>query len=494
MTNHIVFTPSQTCADFMISEAFFRLIAGPVGSSKTTACIFELYRRAAEQAAGPDGLRRTRFAIVRQTLQQLKQTVLKDILEWLPGIATWKVSESTIYIASGDIRSEWVLIPMDSPEDQRRLLSSQLTGAWISECIEISYEIVAPLSGRCGRYPGANYGGCTWYGIIADTNMPEEATRWHEVMDIDTPPDMQVFIQPGGLSEHAENLQWLNQNEESRGWAEDDPRRIERGRDFYRRLARNPSPAWVNRYVHAKYGIDPSGSAVFAATFQYKSHVVDKLEPIRSSLIIVGQDFGRDPFSVITQMTPWGQLYVLEELAADDIGLEAHIKRSLLPRLADARYVGCPVVVIGDPAGTAKDSLFEINSFDVLKQNRLTAFKASTNDLDTRIRAVESWLLKASFINGSISAGILIDRSRCPNLVSGMKGGYRYKKNKPDQLSPTGENKAKPDKNNYSHVCDALQYACLAWEPGALSYLQRFIFGRVRTANPQPKMSPRAWT
>jgi hypothetical protein len=486
----IVFTPPQTCADFMVSKAFFRLIAGPVGSAKTTACIFELYRRAAEQAVGPDGYRRTRFAIVRQTLQQLKQTVLKDILLWLPGIATWKVSESTIYIACGDIRSEWVFVPLENIEDQRRLLSSQLTGVWLSECIEISYELVGPISGRCGRFPGPKQGGCTWYGLIADTNMPEEATRWHHVMDIDTPPDMQVFIQPGGLDDKAENLQWLNQTPESLRLNEDNPIRIERGKDFYRRLARNPSPAWVNRYVNAKYGIDPSGAAVFAATFQYTSHVVEKLEPLRSSLIIIGQDFGRDPFSVITQMTPWGQLYILEELVADDIGLEVHIQRNLRPRLMDPRYIGCPIIVVGDPSGTAKSSLFEMNNFDLLKQHRFTCFPASTNDLDPRIRSVESWLMKFT----AQGPGMLIDRGRCPNLISGMKGGYRYLKNKPNQLSPTGENKAKPDKNNYSHVCDALQYACLAWEPGALSYLQRFIFGRVREANPQPKMSSRAWT
>lgn len=486
----IVFTPSQTCADFMVNEAFFRLIAGPVGSSKTTACIFELYRRAAQQAKGPDGLRRTRFAIVRQTLQQLKQTVLKDILLWLPGIASWKVSESTIYIASGDIRSEWVFVPLDSIEDQRRLLSSQLTGAWLSECIEIDYELVPPISGRCGRFPGPAQGGCTWYGMIADTNMPEEATRWHHVMAIDTPPDMRVFLQPGGLSEGAENLQWLNQTPETLKLPENHSDRIARGRAFYERLARNPSPAWVNRYVHAKYGIDPSGAAVFAQSFNYSAHSVPSLEPQRGGLIIVGQDFGRDPFGVITQMTPWGQLLVLEEMVADDMGLELAIQRNLRPRLADPRYLGCPVVIVGDPSGGAKSNLIEKNCFDMLKDHRFTAYAASTNDPDTRLRAVERWLTQFT----AHGPGMLIDRSRCPMLVSGMKGGYRYVKMKPNQLSPTGENKAKPDKNNYSHVCDALQYACLAWEPAALAWISRQLFGRVQAQSTAPKVSARAWT
>lgn len=486
----IVFTPSQTVADFMVSDAFFRLIAGPVGSSKTTGCIFELYRRAAEQEPGPDGYRRTRFAIVRQTLQQLKQTVLKDILLWLPGIARWKVSESTIYVECGDIRSEWMLIPLENVDDQRRLLSSQLTGAWLSECIEMNYQLVGPISGRLGRFPDANHGGCTWYGMIADTNMPEEGGEWHNAMAIDTPPEMMVFIQPGGLEENAENLQWLNQTKETLKLPENDPVRIERGRDFYRRLARNPSPAWVNRYVHAKYGIDPAGSAVFAQTFNFKSHVVPSLEPVRGGMIIIGQDFGRDPFAVITQMSPSGQLLCLEELAADDIGLEVHIHRNLRPRLMDPRYLGCSIVVVGDPAGTAKDSLFEINSFDLLKRNGFVCFPASTNDPDARIRAVESWLTRFTMQG----PGLLIDGSRCPTLVKAMKGGYRYKKSKPDQFSPTGENKAKPDKTNFSHVADALQYAALAWEPGALSYLTRLTFGRAQARQQAPRISPAGWT
>jgi len=113
----INYTAPPTVARFMKSEAFFRIIAGPVGSGKTTGCLFELFRRACEQQKAPDGLRYTRFAIVRSTLKQLKDTVLKDITSWLAGIADYRVSESTVYIRIGDVRSEWLLIPLDTPED-----------------------------------------------------------------------------------------------------------------------------------------------------------------------------------------------------------------------------------------------------------------------------------------------------------------------------------------------------------------------------------------
>jgi hypothetical protein len=118
----IEYSAPATCARFMKSDAFTRVIAGPVGSGKTTACLFELFRRACEQQPAEDGLRYTRFAIVRSTLKQLKDTVLKDVTGWLEGIAEYKVSDNTIYVTIGDVRSEWLLIPLDTPEDQRRLL------------------------------------------------------------------------------------------------------------------------------------------------------------------------------------------------------------------------------------------------------------------------------------------------------------------------------------------------------------------------------------
>jgi hypothetical protein len=89
-----------------------------------------------------------------------------------------------------------------------------LTGAFISEAIEIDVDLVDTLGGRCGRYPGPAMGGAKWYGIIADTNFPSEGTPWHERMENPT-EDMEVFKQPSGLSAHAENLNYLLQPDQS---------------------------------------------------------------------------------------------------------------------------------------------------------------------------------------------------------------------------------------------------------------------------------------
>jgi hypothetical protein len=477
----VVFNAPPTVGRFMRSDAFMRLIAGPVGSGKTTGCIFELFRRACEQTPGVDGFRYTRFAIVRQTLSQLKNTVLKDITSWLRDVANFKVSDNTVYIEFGDVRSEWVLIPLENPEDQHRLLSSQLTGAWMSEAIEMDVDLVAPISGRCGRYPSAINGTPTWYGVIADTNMPSLGSPWHKVMEIDVPPDWQIFIQPGGLEKTAENLDYLVQTEETIKFPVGDERRIAQGRKYYERLAQARSLDWVKRYVDAQYGDDPSGSAVFRESFNMKFHVIDEVLPVVGHPLLIGLDFGRDPCAVITQMDHKGRLLVLQEVIAEDIGLEQQLKIGLRPAVSSERYFGRPVVVVGDPAGMARSTTYEETSFDVVKRAGFMAYPAPTNNIDPRLRAVEAFLL------GQRDGGpmLVIDRQRCPTLIRGLSGGYRYAKTRSGQRKPT------PDKNQYSHVMDALQYACTAAHGGMTNMFAR----RLTTLTVQrPKISARAWT
>lgn len=478
---HVVFNAPPTVASMMRSAAFFRGIAGPVGSGKTTGCIFELFRRAVEQSPGQDGYRYTRFAIVRQTLTQLKDTVLKDILSWLKEVAEFKVSNSTIYIEFGDVKSEWVLIPLEDQEDQRRLLSSQLTGAWMSECIEMDVDLVAPIAGRCGRYPSGNLGTPTWFGIIADTNFPSLGSDWHKVMEIDIPPDWQWFRQPGGLTAGAENLPYLVQTEDTIKLAEDDPIRIAQGRKYYERLSRSKSGDWVKRYVNAEYGDDPSGTAVFRESFRPTFHVADEIFPVSGHPLIVGQDFGRDPGSVICQLDHKGRLLVLQEIAAEDIGLQQHLQIALRPALSDPRYLGKQIVIIGDPAGMQRSTMYEETSFDLIKRAGFMAYPGPTNDIDARLRAVEHFLLSQR--DGG--PAIVFDRQRCPTLIRGMSGGYRYARMK------SGQRKPKPDKNQYSHLADALQYAATAAHGGMQN-----MFGRAlnRAVVPRPPVPVGGWT
>lgn len=489
----LVYTAPPTCARLMRSKAFIRLIAGPVGSGKTTALIHELLRRAIEQHKAPDGYRYTRFAICRQTLTQLKATVLKDILAWLGRLVVWKVSENTLYINFGDVRSEWLLIPMEEPEDQRRLLSSQLTGAWISEGIEIDVDLVQPIAGRCGRYPSAPMGGCTWSGVVIDTNMPTEGTPWHNAMAIETPKQWQIFIQPGGMTEEAENLEWLNQTPETLKLRVDVAGELEQrraqGRLYYVRQLDSGNPDWIRRYVHAQYGNDPSGMAVFRETFRPQTpaglpwHVHDVVNVVPMNPLIVGQDFGRDPCAVVGQLDAMGCLLIVGEVVSHEMGLELHIQTNLRPYMSQARFLGLPIVVVGDPSGQARSTLYEETSFDLLKRSGFASYPAPTNDIDARLRAVESYFLQAR----AGSAAIKISREHCPTLIRALSGGYRF------EYLKTGMAKALPDKNKFSHIADAMQYLCCTAHGGLINMLStRLLRQRSNVRTPAP--NPAGWT
>jgi hypothetical protein len=475
-----------TCASFMKSDAFGRLIAGPVGSGKTTAAVIELLRRSIGQESAPDGYSYTRHAIVRQTLKQLKDTVLKDCQTWLKSLGAWKVSENTFHLEFDHVRSEWVFIPLEDADDQARLLSMQLTGAWLSECIEMDLSVLAPLSGRLGRYPSAARGVPTWNGWIADTNFPTEMTPWHTFME-NPPANVQIFKQPSGMSPNAENLNWLAQNAKSIKLPVDHPARLAQGRTYYERLVEmyGEQSDWVKRYVYAQYGDDPSGSAVFRASFRSDFHIVDDTQVIPGYPLLVGQDFGRNPWSLICQMDHMGRLIVHQEIPGTNVGLEKHVQQSLKPALFSDKFIGCKLALVGDPSGVAKGNVSEESCFDALKRMGLPCFPAPTNDIEPRLRAVEALLGRQT----NAGPSLLINRHGCPMLCRAMSGGYRFTKMKTGALKTVPE---KHDREGFSHVVDDLQYVALVVHGGVVPEITR----RLRPPNrvEGQRISPRAWT
>lgn len=487
----------RTLASFMKSNAFGRLVLGPVGSGKTTACLIEILRRSMVQEPAADGIRYTRWAIVRQTLKQLKDTVLKDAQQWYAGLGEWRVSENTYYLNFGNVRSELVFIPLENAEDQARLLSMQLTGAWISEAIETNLNILGPVSGRIGRYPSAARGVPTWFGIIMDSNFPTEMTPWHQFCE-NLPPDWQLFKQPSGMDPPifdedgfqlggAENLNRLVQTADSSKLPLDHPARLAQGRKYYERFVEmyGEDSDWVRRYVYAEYGNDPSGMAVFRATFKSSFHVVDDTLVIPGYPLVIGQDFGRNPWSLICQVDHMGRLLVHEEVPAENTGLEKHVNEHLRPRLMDSKYSGVKVMLVGDPSGVAKGNVSEESCFDALKRLGLSAFPAPTNDIEPRLRAVESLLGRQ--VNGG--PALMISARGCPFLVRALGGGYRFTKLKTGALRNVPD---KTDKEGFSHVADDLQYVCLVVHGGLVPEFARSF--QPRTPRPRARITAAGWT
>jgi hypothetical protein len=219
---------------------------------------------------------------------------------------------------------------------------------------------------------------------------------------------------------------------------------------YYATLAEGKTEDWIDVYIHNKFGRSLSGTPVYQKSFYSDFHVASsELKAINSSdyPIIIGVDFGRTPAAVFKQRDPRGRVLTLGELTSENMGIETFIRTKLTPYVAN-NYPGFSVLCAPDPAGYAKTQLNEMTLVDALKAAGFKCVKPPTNKPELRIQAVERLLSQQ--VEGK--AMYLID-PRCQKLIKGFRSGYRYK------VKKNGESEDSPDKNEFSHVHDANQYA-----------------------------------
>ena len=467
----------QVLKDFMKDETFFRGIRGPVGSGKSVGCCIEVFRRALGQAKGPDGIRKSRWAIIRNTNPQLRTTTIKTWLDWFPeedwGKFTWSVPY-THHIKKGDIDLEIIFLALDRPEDVKKLLSLELTGIWINEARELPKSIIDACTMRVGRFPSMRDGGPSWTGVIADTNAPEE-DHWWPIMSgevpipdhipreqakmLVTPDNWRFYTQPSGMEEVRNEEGELEDYVPNKS-AENQANMM---KSYYPNLIQGKTKSWIDVYVMNRLGHIQDGKPVYPM-FAPDVHVAKEEIPVAAGVpLYVGVDFGLTPAAVFGQKVR-GRWLLHSEIVAIDMGIVrfAEVMRN---ELATRFAAAGEVIIYGDPAGDFRAQTDESTPFHILRGAGLRAFPTHSNSVDLRLEAVSSQLTK--MVEGK--PVLLIDR-RCPTLIKGFESGYAYKR-----MEVSGERYAdKPDKNMFSHVHDAAQYLFLgAGEGRALMNSQK---------------------
>lgn len=228
---------------FLDSNAFVRVVVGPVGSGKSSVCIMEILRRAAEQGPSEDGVRRTRWVVIRNTYPELRDTTRKTFEQWVPSeLGQWNEQKFSFTMRFNDIEAEVLFRALDRPDDKKKLLSLEVTGAYINEAREMPQDVFDVLQSRVGRYPSRMQGGATWHGIWMDTN-PMHTGHWlYDLMKTSRRPErFELFEQPSGLSANAENVENLPL-------------------DYYVNLCDGKDEEWVDEYVRSKYPKRDRGS------------------------------------------------------------------------------------------------------------------------------------------------------------------------------------------------------------------------------------------
>jgi hypothetical protein len=443
---------------------------GPVGSSKSSACCMEIFTRGCEQKAF-QGVRRTRWAVIRATYPELKSTTIRTWQQWFPDqVAPMKWDapiSSMIRLPLPDgtrAEIEVLFFPVESPAEIEKLSSLEITGAWVNEARELPVEVLNKLTERVGRFPPVKEGGPTWRGVIMDTNPPSDDGWWYGLAEGADPELMEqmgkiegklrelgylkdgqklyeFFKQPGGLLDQGGELV-------PNPLAENIPN-LDGGYAYYYRQAAGKKKNWIKAQVCGQYATYSSGRSVYE---EYNDDIHCRpVEPIRGLPLLVGHDYGRTPAAIFCQITKSGQFRVIDEVVAEGMGVRVFARDLLKPHIAQF-YKDFQIVVIGDPAGVDKRDTEESTCFSILAEEGFAAVPAITNELTARIEALSDYMNK---MHGGEPCFLVDPRAKM--FRKGLNGGYCY-----DRIQVSGDRyRDVPAKNKYSHPVEAGQYAAL---------------------------------
>lgn len=334
-------------ASFHTDSSFFRGLMGPVGSGKSVACCLEMFIKSVERPVGASGWRKARWVAVRNTGPELETTTIKTWLDWFPEADFGKMNRKppiTHRVVIEDLRldMEIIFLALDRDEDMKKLLSLEATGIWLNEARFIQKIILDAATGRVGRYPSKkdkpddmpDSEWFPWYGIIADTNPPDDTHWWYNLAEEDKPEGFKFFKQPSGFSEEAENKNNLPPK-------------------YYDTQRAGKTKEYIDVFLNGQYGFISNGSPVYGDNFKDTVHVPEgDLKTIPFATIYCGVDFGLTPCCVFAQKTSEGQWQIISEITTpkgDTIALP-HFAYSMKSYI-DTHFQGHQIVVYGDPAG-----------------------------------------------------------------------------------------------------------------------------------------------
>ena len=450
------YTPSgPTVEKFHLDPSFVRIILGPLGSGKTTGCCYEIFRRAIEQKPNERGVRQTRWLVARNTVPELETTTLPSWRQHFHSeLGPWKMTSPITHAWSfplGDgtkVMADVFFLGLDGPDAANKIRGMELTGAWLNEAKDIPRSVFDMITGRVGRFPPKKEGGPSWFGIIGDTNMPDD-DHWMYTLAETVRPDGWCFLrQPGGvikvgdkwvLNASAENVTHLPEN-------------------YYKNQLAGKSEEWIRVYLAAEYGYVADGRAVFPE-YSDVHHVAD-FDWVPDQPLYLGGDFGLRPGAVFVQQDLVGRYFVVDELATDNIGAKqfALAIRSFMAR----HYPGAKLAgAWGDPIGAKRQQGHDdtFTTFQIMAANGVPFRPApGNNEMVLRREAVAAPLTR--LIDGR--PGLIINR-RCVKLRAGMAGKYCFRR-----VAQRSEVFAdRPDKSGvHSDICESLQYVMLGLGEG----------------------------
>lgn len=490
MATEITYNASNTGRAFHLEPMGyeFKGIRGPVGSGKSVACCFDIFLKSQAQKVVEiveDGERKrirwSKWLIGRHTFPALEKTTIPTWLTWFGARTTmhWGAPLSGRYedwLADGTLlRIDLEFAALEAKNILNDLMSFEISGAWVNEATQVPWRVIDRIHDRIGRFQPREGVFTDSFGVIMDTNSPDETNWWYDFERVKKPPKMKFFIQPPAL---------LKRTKDGRTWFEDNDGRdfatfgimpaenienLKEGFYYYHKQVPTKSADDVKKLILNEFGTSIDGRPVYPE-YNDEIHYRNEEIPLQRGLpLICGSDFGRTPAFVIAQMGIDGVLYVLDELTAVNMGAEQFIEELVRPKLINEYgFPSIPIINFADPAGANYNEVVSVSAIQTWNRyGILTKPAPNTNGNRVAIRVdCVSELLRRNY-RGRAAVQI---SSRCKMLRKGFNGYYCYRRLRVGGVEGDERYTEEPDKNEFSHVHDAFQYLCMGAFKSGVDY------------------------
>lgn len=431
----IHYDPLPSAVAFHNSKARVKALCGPVGSGKSSQAIMEFFFQCVESDVPVRGL------VLRESFRQLKDSTRETWKEWLPEPLSHWVETDKKYLVTIPNRKGVVLTHEMHFRHARReveasnLLSTEYSFIWLEEPVP-AFQMSDGIMGAGlpkGFFTTAlmrqRQKGAARYQMVLSFNPP---SRFHWVYE--------QFFKPSkeSLAKKAFELFIAPPRENEKNLPP----------NYYDLLAETLDPDQVARFIEGRCITLYPGKPVFTEFFE-ELHFKEHLEILNGLPLVLALDFGLTPCCLFCQIKPTGQLRVYREVqlrqagALDLVDVIREVCKSEFPGMNISR-------IWGDPAGADPVQTDKTTPFEIIAKGLGVPVHPGDQKVFTRLEGVRG--RAKAIVDGQ--PGIIISAQHCPTLMEGLLGAYRYPQ------SAGGIIGARPLKNIYSHLADALQYIC----------------------------------
>lgn len=412
-----VYTAEPTLARFHASNAFVRGVRGPIGGGKSVGCCAEVMRRGLEQKPF-HGVRRSRWAVIRNTYGELRTTTIKTWLDWYGAVTRMVYGHpitGTIDLPLGDgtrLREELFFVSLDRPAHVRKLKSLELTGVWLNEASELPYEVLEMATGRVDRYPSLMQGGASWTGVIMDTNSCDVSNWWYRLAEEERPEGYEFFAQPPALLPVSDGDGTLRYEPNP---AAENISHHTSGYGYYLRQVPGKPKSWVNVFILNRYGSPDPGHLVYP-DYSEKNLTEREFQPGMD--IIWSHDFNFTPLSSVIMQRDGDAVY-----AVDEIVLQSAVAGQAALEFCE-RYRGFRGVVYlyGDASGRQGEKHGHDSDYVILEQElKRNGFRAQRRDPPANPAIKDGQAsLNAKICDATERRTFFVNSGKCPTLHKGL--------------------------------------------------------------------------